>query len=54
MSKVRSIIMILVFIVCRALVIVGQRNIGVQGLAMEIAGLAGLLTLLFVYNHQFK
>ncbi len=54
MSKVKSIVMIIVFVVCLALVIIGQRNIGLQGLAMEMAGLVGLLTLLFVYNHQYK
>ncbi len=54
MGKVKSIIMIVVFVVCVALIIIGQRNISAQGLAMELAGVAGLLTLLFVYNHQYK
>lgn len=54
MSKVKSIIMIIVFVVCLALVIIGQRNIGMHGLVMEMVGLVGLLTLLFVYNHQYK
>lgn len=44
----------IVFVVCLALIIIGQRNIGVKGLALELVGLIGLLTLLFVYNHQYK
>lgn len=51
---VRKIIMVIVFIVCLALIIIGQRNISFTGLAMELAGLTGLLTLLFIYNHQYK
>ncbi len=51
---VKNIIMIIVFIICLALIIVGQRNISVSGLMMELVGLVGLLTLLFVYNHRYK
>lgn len=53
-NKVKSIIMIIVFVVSLALIIIGQRNISAQGLIMELVGLVGLLTLLFVYNHQYK
>ena len=42
-----------VFIACVALV-VGQRNIGPTGLLMMLAGLAGLLVLLGLYNRQYK
>ena len=51
-NAVRNIIMIIVFVVCLALIIIGQRNISVSGLVMELVGLVGLLTLLFVYNHR--
>lgn len=53
-NAVRNIIMIIVFVVCLALIIIGQRNIAVSGLVMELVGLVGLLTLLFVYNHRYK
>lgn len=51
---VRNVIMVIVFIVCLALIIIGQKNISATGLMMELAGLIGLLTLLFIYNHRYK
>ena len=33
---------------------VGQKNISATGLCMELAGLAGLLVLLFIYNRRYK
>lgn len=53
-STVKNIIMVIVFVVCLSLIIIGQRNISVSGLMMELVGLVGLLTLLFVYNHRYK
>lgn len=44
----------IVFVVCLALIIIGQKNISATGLIMELVGLIGLLTLLFVYNHRYK
>ena len=44
----------IVFVVCLALVIIGQRNLGPQGLVTQLVGLAGLLILLWLYNRQFK
>ena len=46
--------MVVVFIVCLALVIMGQKNISAAGLGMELAGLAGLLVLLYLYNRRYK
>ncbi len=51
---VRNVIMVIVFIVCLALIIIGQKNISATGLMMELVGLIGLLTLLFIYNHRYK
>ena len=51
---IRFVIMLVVFVVCLALVLVGQKNISATGLAMELVGLVGLLTLLFVYNRKYK
>lgn len=55
MDKILGILVkIVIFIICMLLVVSGQRNIGVQGLATMLVGLAGLLGLVFVYNkaHQ--
>ena len=49
-----GILIAIVFCVCVALVIIGQRNIGLAGLGTELLGLAGLITLLWLYNRQFK
>lgn len=40
--------------VCIALVIIGQRNVGWSGLLMELAGLAGLIVLLWLYNRKYQ
>ena len=49
-----GIIVAVIFVVCLALIMIGQKNIGVPGLIMELAGLVGLLTLLFIYNNKYK
>ncbi len=51
---IRNIIMLVVFIVCLVLIIVGQKNISAMGLAMELIGRIGLLVLLFLYNRKYK
>lgn len=45
---------LLVFIVSMALIITGQRNIGPTGLLIMIIGLAGILSLLYLYNKKFQ
>ena len=52
-GKIRTLIMAIVFVVC-LLIMIGQKNIGVPGLIMELVGLVGLLTLLFIYNNKYK
>lgn len=42
------------FIVCVVLVVIGQRNVGPAGLLTMLAGLAGLVALLWFYNRGFK
>lgn len=49
-----GILVAIIFCVCIALVIIGQRNVGLPGLGMELLGLAGLITLLWLYNRQYK
>ncbi len=53
-NVVRNIILLVVFIVCITLIIIGQKNIGATGLVMELVGLIGLLVLLFLYNRKYK
>ena len=53
-EKIRTLIMAVVFVVCLALIMIGQKNIGVPGLIMELVGLVGLLTLLFIYNNKYR
>lgn len=53
-STLKSTIMIILFIVCLSLIIIGQKNVGYPGLAMEFVGLIGLLIDLYVYNKDHK
>ena len=50
----KNIIMAIITIACLFLIVTGQRNISLQGLAMELVGLAGLLILLYFYNRRYK
>lgn len=49
-----GILALIIFVACIALVIIGQRNIGLGGLGMELLGLAGLLFLLWLYNRRYR
>lgn len=40
--------------VCVGLVILGQKNVGYQGLGTMLAGLTGILILLYLYNRNYK
>ena len=48
------IVIILIFIASMICVVVGQRNVGLEGLLLMFAGLAGLLTLLGLYNNKYR
>ncbi len=41
-------------VVCIVLVIIGQKNISYQGLLTMLAGLGGILLLLYLYNRKYK
>lgn len=45
---------LIAFAICIALIVIGQRTVGVSHLMKMMAGLLGLLALLFAYNktHQ--
>ena len=51
---ITAIVVIVIFVVCIGLIIVGQRNIGPKGLLTELVGLAGLVGLLAFYNSKYK
>lgn len=51
---ITGIVVLIVFVLCICLVVIGQRNIGPAGLLTMLAGLAGLVVLLWLYNRQFK
>ena len=51
---VKVIIKCIVFVVCLALIIMGQKNISITGLTMELVGLVGLLVLLVLYNKKYQ
>ncbi len=53
-NVIKNIILVVVFVVCLILIITGQKNISPSGLAMELAGLVGLLILLFLYNKKYR
>lgn len=53
-KKIIGVLVAIVFCICIALVVIGQRNVGLTGLGMELLGLAGLIILLWLYNRQFK
>ncbi|GAA0749443.1 DUF6903 family protein [Clostridium sartagoforme] len=55
MSTVAKIgINIIAFIVFLAMIIIGQKHIGIPGLCTMLIGLTGLLTQLFLYNRRNK
>lgn len=53
-SVLKTVLAAIFFIICVALVVLGQKNVGSQGLLVMLLGLAGLILLLYLYNRQFK
>lgn len=49
-----GILVAVIFVVCVALVVIGQKEIGYAGLGKQLLGLAGLLGLLWAYNRQYR
>ena len=50
-SVLKTVLAAIFFIIC---VVLGQKNVGPQGLLVMLLGLAGLILLLYLYNRQFK
>lgn len=53
-KNIKTIIMVVLFVVFVALVIIGQRSIGAPGLLLMLAGVAGLVAMLWMYNRKYK
>lgn len=53
-SRWRGPVAAVVFLVCLAMVVVGQQTTGWFYLGIQLVGLAGLLTLLWSYNRRFR
>lgn len=51
---VKGVIVVLIFVICLALIIMGHKNIGLQGLLVMLVGLAGLIGLFAFYNSKYK
>lgn len=45
---------LIIFIVSIVLIVAGQRNIGPVGLLIMLAGLCGILFLLYRYNKKYQ
>lgn len=53
-NMVKSIVMGILFFVFLAMIVIAQRTVSVMNLGIELVGLAGLLTLLYIYNKKYK
>lgn len=51
---IKTIIMLILFVVFLTMVIVGRDGETLKGLGIQLVGLAGLIGLLFVYNSKYK
>ena len=49
-----TLLSVVFFIVCVALVVMGQKNVGVQGLMVMLLGLAGLLSFCTVITENLS
>lgn len=54
MKWIIRLLYLLAFVVSMALIVIGQRNIGPGGLLIMLAGLAGILFLLYLYNKKYQ
>lgn len=54
MKWMLRLVYLLIFAGSMALIVTGQRNIGPVGLLVMVAGLAGILILLYLYNKKYQ
>ncbi len=53
-SKQRIGLKVVMFLICLGLIVVGQKHIGYAGTVQMLAGLSGLLVLLWDYNRRYQ
>lgn len=53
-NVVKYIVMAVLFVVFLGMIIVGQKEVSLANLGLELLGLAGLLAELYIYNRQYK
>lgn len=51
---IKTILSLIAFIVCVALVVIGQKTIGIPNLMMEIVGVSGIMILIYLYNRKYQ
>lgn len=51
---IKTILSLIAFIVCVALVVIGQKMVGIPNLMMEIVGVIGIMILIYLYNRKYQ
>lgn len=51
---IKTILSLIAFIVCVALVVIGQKKVGIPNLMMEIVGVIGIMILIYLYNRKYQ
>lgn len=51
---IKTVLGLLAFLGCVALVVIGQKSISLGGLGLMLAGLAGIVVCLYVYNRLHR
>lgn len=54
MKWILRILYLIVFIGSMALLVIGQKTVGPSHLLMMLVGLAGILSLLYLYNKKYQ
>ena len=51
---IKTILSLIAFIVFVALVVIGQKTVGIPNLMMEIVGVIGIMILIYLYNRKYQ
>jgi hypothetical protein len=53
-KKIRTVLGLIVFLGCCALVVIGQKSISYAGLGLMMMGLCGIVLCLYLYNRTHR
>lgn len=53
-KALKAVFKFIVLVACVGLIMIGQKNIGYQGLVTMIGGLGGIIILLYCYNRKYQ